>query len=84
MTGDKLPDRLCSSKTSPFFDARFMSIGVRFNGEDQTRVIEFHVKGGWIRRYKVDANGKPIKNMLNTAYAVEKKTGVVEPYWKNK
>lgn len=83
MVGDKLPERLSSSKGSLWYDARCLSIGVRFNGEEQKHVIEYHVRGGWIRRYKVDAQGKPVKNMIGTAFAIEKVHGTIEPYWRN-
>lgn len=77
-----VPDRCASNKRSPFYDADCLRLNVVFNGELQTRVIEYSISGGWIRRYKIDANGQPVKNMIGTGYAVERKHGKVEVSWK--
>jgi hypothetical protein len=60
-----LPDRLCVTPGSPFYDEAVLSqgIGVRFRGEERTNVEEYCVSEGWVRvalGNKVDRRGQPL------------------------
>ncbi|MDQ0466087.1 hypothetical protein QO010_003880 [Caulobacter ginsengisoli] len=73
-----LPDRLCASPGSPYYDADLLErgVGVRFNGADKTNVEEYCVSEGWVRLSvgkAVDRKGNPMTVKLQ---------GTVEPYWR--
>ncbi len=75
---DTLPDRLCASPGSAFYDADLLErgVGVRFNGADKTNVEEYCVSEGWVRLSvgkAVDRKGNPMTVKLQ---------GTVEPYWR--
>ena len=75
---DTLPDRLCASPNSPYYDADLLErgVGVRFNGADKTNVEEYCVSEGWVRLSvgkAVDRKGNPMTVKLQ---------GTVEPYWR--
>lgn len=48
---DTLPDRLCASPKSPYYDEALLErgVGIRFNGAEKTNVEEYCVSEGWIR-----------------------------------
>ena len=49
--GDALPDRLSLDPRSPYFDEALLSrgVGIKFNGQEKTSVIEYSISEGWIR-----------------------------------
>ena len=49
--GDSPPDRLSLDPRSEHFDEALLSrgVGIRFNGQEKTNVIEYSVSEGWIR-----------------------------------
>jgi hypothetical protein len=48
---DTLPDRLCATPDSPFFNEELLArgIGIMFNGVEKTNVEEYCVSEGWVR-----------------------------------
>jgi hypothetical protein len=76
---DTPPDRLSLDPRSAHFDEALLSrgVGIRFNGQEKTNVIEYSVSEGWIRiaagRSK-DRYGQPMTIRLN---------GTVEPYYED-
>jgi hypothetical protein len=75
---DKLPDRLCASPKSPYYDEALLErgVGIRFNGAEKTNVEEYCVSEGWIRV----AVGKTV-DRHGDAMTIKLK-GTVEPYLK--
>ena len=73
---DTLPDRLCATPDSPFFNEELLArgIGIMFNGVEKTNVEEYCVSEGWVRL----AVGKTVDRHGN-AMTVKYK-GTVEPY----
>lgn len=74
-----LPDRLCSSPKSPFFNEALIEagVGIIFNGVEKTNVEEYCVSEGWIRVVagkSVDRHGNPMTIKLK---------GKVEPFLRN-
>ena len=74
---DTPPDRLSLDPRSDYFDEALLSrgIGIRFNGQEKTSVIEYSVSEGWIRMAagrSRDRYGQPMTIKLN---------GKVEPYF---
>jgi Protein of unknown function (DUF3297) len=79
MPTDTPPDHLCTEPRSKFYDEAVLArgIGVRFNGEDRTNVVEYCVSEGWVRLSvgkALDRRGNPI---------TLKHRGVVEPYFRD-
>ena len=76
---DPLPDRLCASPKSPFYDEALLErgVGIRFNGTEKTNVEEYCVSEGWIRV----AVGKTVDRYGNAM--TTKLKGTVEPYLKD-
>jgi hypothetical protein len=75
---DTPPDHLSTDARSPFHDAAVLErgIGIRFNGEEKTNVIEYCVSEGWVRLpfgKTLDRRGNPM---------TVKAKGAVEPYFK--
>lgn len=73
---DQMPDRLSLDPRSPHYDAAILErgVGIRFNGEEKTNVIEYCVSEGWIKvaaGKAVDRKGNPLTLTLK---------GTVEPY----
>ena len=73
------PDRLSLDPRSPHFDEDLLSrgVGIRFNGQEKTNVIEYCVSEGWIRvaaGKSRDRYGQPMTVKLN---------GTVEPYFED-
>lgn len=72
-----LPDRLSLNPRSEHFDEDVLSqgVGIRFNGNEKTNVIEYSVSEGWIRvpaGRSLDRYGQPMTVTLK---------GEVEPYY---
>jgi len=76
---DTPPDRLSLDPRSDYFDEALLSrgVGIKFNGNEKTNVIEYSVSEGWIRvpaGKSRDRFGQPMTLKLN---------GQVEPYFEN-
>ena len=76
---DTPPDRLSLDPRSPHFDEALLSrgVGIRFNGQEKTNVIEYSVSEGWIRvaaGRSRDRFGQPMTIKLS---------GPVEPYFQD-
>jgi len=74
---DTPPDRLSLDPRSEYFDEALLSrgVGIKFNGNEKTNVIEYSVSEGWIRvpaGKSRDRFGQPMTLKLN---------GQVEPYF---
>jgi hypothetical protein len=75
---DTLPDRLCATPDSPFFNEELLArgIGIMFNGVEKTNVEEYCVSEGWVRiavGTGRDRKGNPMTVKLK---------GTVEPFLK--
>lgn len=75
---DTLPDRLCATPDSPFFNEELLArgIGIMFNGVEKTNVEEYCVSEGWVRiavGTGRDRKGNPMTVKLK---------GQVEPFLK--
>ena len=73
------PDRLSLDPRSPYFDETLLNrgVGIKFNGQEKTSVIEYSISEGWIRVVagkSRDRYGQPMTIKLN---------GKVEPYFEN-
>ena len=78
-TADTPPDRLSLDPRSDYFDEALLSrgVGIRFNGQEKTNVIEYSVSEGWIRvaaGRSRDRFGQPMTLKLQ---------GKVEPYFED-
>ena len=78
-SGDTPPDRLSLDPRSDYFDGALLErgIGIKFNGQERTNVIEYCISEGWIRiaaGRSRDRYGQPMTIKLN---------GQVEPYFEN-
>jgi hypothetical protein len=76
---DTPPDRLSLDPRSPHFDETLLSrgVGIKFNGQEKTNVIEYSISEGWIRiaaGRSRDRYGQPMTIRLN---------GTVEPYFEH-
>ena len=76
---DAPPDRLSLDPRSPHFDEALLSrgVGIKFNGQEKTSVIEYSISEGWIRvaaGRSRDRFGQPMTIKLQ---------GKVEPYFEN-
>ena len=76
-SNDTPPDRLSLDPRSEHFDEALLSrgVGIKFNAQEKTNVIEYSVSEGWIRVAAVrsrDRFGQPMTVKLN---------GKVEPYF---
>jgi hypothetical protein len=74
---DQLPDRLSLDPRSDYFDEAILErgVGIKFNGQEKTNVIEYSISEGWIRvpaGRSRDRYGQPMTLKLN---------GKVEPYF---
>ena len=74
---DSPPDRLSLDPRSPHYDEALLSrgVGIKFNGNEKTNVIEYSISEGWIRvpaGRSLDRYGQPMTIKLN---------GKVEPYF---
>lgn len=78
-SSDSPPDRLSLDPRSDYFDEALLSrgVGIKFNGNEKTNVIEYSVSEGWIRvpaGRSRDRFGQPMTLKLQ---------GKVEPYFEN-
>ncbi|HEY6662328.1 MAG TPA: DUF3297 family protein [Sphingomicrobium sp.] len=76
---DTPPDRLSLDPRSPYYDEALLSrgVGIKFNGNEKTNVIEYSISEGWIRvaaGKSRDRYGQPMTLKLN---------GKVEPYYEH-
>ena len=76
-TSDTPPDRLSLDPRSPYFDEALLGrgVGIKFNGQEKTNVIEYCISEGWIRvsaGRSRDRFGQPMTLKLQ---------GKVEPYF---
>ena len=74
---DSPPDRLSLDPRSEFYDEALLSrgVGIKFNGQEKTSVIEYSISEGWIRvaaGRSRDRFGQPMTIKLQ---------GKVEPYY---
>ena len=74
---DTPPDRLSLDPRSEHFDEALLSrgVGIKFNGQEKTNVIEYSISEGWIRiaaGKSRDRFGQPMTIRFN---------GTVEPYF---
>jgi hypothetical protein len=76
---DTPPDHLSLDPRSPHFNAELLrrGVGIRFNGQEKTKVEEYSVSEGWIRV----AAGRS-KDRFGNPMTVKLK-GTVEPYYEN-
>jgi hypothetical protein len=79
MQTDVPPDRLSLDPRSEYFDEPLLNrgVGIRFNDQEKTNVIEYCVSEGWIRiaaGRSRDRYGQPMTIRLN---------GKVEPFFEN-
>jgi hypothetical protein len=76
-TNDTPPDRLSLDPRSEFYDESLLNrgVGIKFNGQEKTNVIEYSISEGWIRvaaGKSRDRHGQPMTIKLK---------GQVEPYF---
>jgi hypothetical protein len=76
---DTPPDRLSLDPRSPHFDEALLQrgVGIQFNGQEKTNVLEYSISEGWIRvaaGKSRDRFGQPMTIRLN---------GKVEPYFED-
>ena len=76
-TNDTPPDRLSLDPRSEFYDESLLSrgVGIKFNDQEKTNVIEYSISEGWIRvaaGKSRDRYGQPMTVKLK---------GRVEPYF---
>ena len=76
---DTPPDRLSLDPRSDHYDEALLSrgVGIKFNGQEKTNVIEYSVSEGWIRvtaGRSRDRFGQPMTIKLK---------GEVEPYFED-
>jgi hypothetical protein len=78
-SSDTLPDRLSLDPRSDFYDEALLTrgVGIKFNGQEKTSVIEYSISEGWIRvaaGRSLDRYGQPMTIKVK---------GQVEPYFQN-
>jgi len=78
-TSDTPPDRLSLDPRSPYFDEALLGrgVGIKFNGQEKTSVIEYSISEGWIRvaaGKSRDRHGQPMTLKLS---------GPVEAWFEN-
>ena len=76
---DRPPDRLSLDPRSEHYDEALLTrgVGIKFNGQEKTNVIEYSISEGWIRvaaGRSRDRCGQPMTIKLK---------GKVEPYFEN-
>jgi len=74
---DTPPDRLSLDPRSPHFDETLLGrgVGIKYNGNEKTNVIEYCISEGWIKvaaGRSLDRYGQPMTVKLK---------GTVEPYF---
>lgn len=78
--GETPPDRLSLDPRSEYYDETLLDrgVGIKFNGQEKTSVIEYSISEGWIRVVagrSRDRYGQPMTIKLK---------GKVEPYFEDK
>ena len=78
-SGDTPPDRLSLDPRSDYYDEALLSrgVGIKFNGQEKTNVVEYSISEGWIRvaaGRSLDRYGQPMTIKLQ---------GRVEPYFED-
>ena len=78
--GDTPPDRLSLDPRSEYYDETLLDrgVGIKFNGQEKTSVIEYSISEGWIRVIagrSRDRHGQPMTIRLK---------GKVEPYFEDR
>ena len=78
--GETPPDRLSLDPRSEYYDEALLDrgVGIKFNGQEKTSVIEYSISEGWIRVVagrSRDRYGQPMTIKLK---------GTVEPYFEDK
>ena len=78
--GETPPDRLSLDPRSEYYDEALLDrgVGIKFNGQEKTSVIEYSISEGWIRVVagrSRDRYGQPMTVKLK---------GKVEPYFEDK
>ena len=78
--GETPPDRLSLDPRSEYYDEALLDrgVGIKFNGQEKTNVIEYSISEGWIRVVagrSRDRYGQPMTIKLK---------GKVEPYFEDK
>ena len=78
-SSDTPPDRLSLDPRSEYYDESLLSrgVGIKFNGQEKTSVIEYSISEGWIRvaaGRSRDRYGQPMTIKLK---------GKVEPYFES-
>jgi hypothetical protein len=78
MSDISLPDRLCATPDSPYFNEELLArgVGIMFNGVEKTNVEEYCVSEGWVRLSV--GNARDRKGQAMTI----KLKGKVEPFLK--
>lgn len=76
---DSPPDRLSLDPRSDYYDEALLGrgVGIKFNGQEKTSVIEYSISEGWIRvaaGRSRDRYGQPMTIKLK---------GKVEPYFED-
>ena len=76
---DTPPDRLSLDPRSKYYDEAVLArgVGIKFNGQEKTSVIEYSIAEGWIRvaaGRSLDRYGQPMTIKLK---------GQVEPYFES-
>ena len=73
-----IPDRLCATPDSPYFNEELLArgVGIMFNGVEKTNVEEYCVSEGWVRLSV--GNARDRKGQAMTI----KLKGKVEPFLK--
>ena len=76
---DTPPDRLSLDPRSDYYDEALLSrgVGIKFNGQEKTNVIEYSISEGWTRvpaGKSRDRYGQPMTVKLK---------GKIEPYFEN-
>ena len=78
-TADTPPDRLSLDPRSDYYDEALLTrgVGIKFNGQEKTSVLEYSISEGWIRLAagrSRDRYGQPMTIKLK---------GKVEPYFQD-
>lgn len=73
--GDRM--RLSAEPSSPHWRPEAMRAKVYLDGDEQSLVVEADEDAGWLKRCKVDAEGRLIENPAGDGVAIETLRGVV-------
>ncbi len=76
-----VPERVSALEDSPFYDKRYTQIGVRFRGVLRGDVLEFSVRGRWVKTHCKDKQGRPKFGRKNKPITMWR-GGDVEVFWR--